>query len=334
MNEENIQKNLSQVLNGNDEDITDVWMRRLIENWSDSELLLKLSDIKEVLFPGFRDFISTNKNSLFIMNALYSIANEFKELFENNTATSTTSSSISLIIDNGEQQQEAIEENKRLLFKQLQTAIYYFQDAIDTILKKQNIPPHWIFALDSLIRESVKEAQRLLQLCFKNVFGMDTVETLTVKTTSSVTSTSHHDTMKNLSNLSPAIELVYRQHESSLFNMQMKDYQLNNELRQLIQENNKTVKQLSDTVFEYLAGQNQLLKQLYEKVKSQNVINENINADKNVQNFLNHKNADQKMISMLQEEKINQSTIDAVMNAFLSHTFFYYFKFNFFSFSK
>ncbi|KAF7493923.1 Mitogen-activated protein kinase kinase kinase 15 [Sarcoptes scabiei] len=287
MNEQNIQRNLSQVLNSNDEEITEFWMKRLIEDWSDSELFLKMRHIQNVLFPGFRDFISTNKNKLYIMNALYSLANEFNVNFRS------------------ERPNKDFNENKRLLYQQLQTAIYYFQDAIDSILKIQNIPPHWIFALDSLIRESVQEAQRLLQLCFKNVFELEVSDSSGISVSNESIKISDHP--------SPSIDFVSRQ--DSVFNLP--NYR--NELKQLILENNRTVKQLSETFTEYLAEQNEFFKQLFDKVKDGGGVGGETNTKdepRRDQQLIK----DQEMIDLLVKESISQKTIDALVREEIDST--------------
>ncbi|KAH7639918.1 mitogen-activated protein kinase kinase kinase 5-like protein [Dermatophagoides farinae] len=342
MNEHNIQKSLSQVLDSNTEDITEVWWRRLIENWPDQQLLLQSRHIQNVLFPGFRDYISTNKNTLYLMNALYSLANEFNEKFNSTNDDHDDGEDNDDHDDDDDddsvqqQQQQSLDndENKRFLFKQLQTAIYYFQDAIDSILKIQNIPPHWIFALDSLIRESVQEAQRLLHLCYKNVFEIEMAGS-EVAVPQSAGCGGGGDLNHLINVTSPSTADMLRHSQESLFNMQLiKSDHFKQEIKHLLQENNKTVKLLSDTFSEYLAEQNEVLRRLCEKVQNQNrpnllidnavVVSASTNVhtndddggsggdiDKNSDD--NQKFKDETMITMLENENISRSTIDALI---------------------
>ena len=44
-------------------------------------------------------------------------------------------------------------ENAKSTLEQLNVAVFTFQEAMRPILRKQQIKPHWIFALEDLIRE-------------------------------------------------------------------------------------------------------------------------------------------------------------------------------------
>lgn len=287
-NQQNIQKNLSHVLKTNEDDICNVWLRRLLENWSESSLLLKRIHLQSILLPGFRDFISSNQNSTYLTNALMSLTNEFRDFLLKND-----------------------EQNVKSLFKQIQTAIYYFQDAIDSILKIQNIPPHWIFALDSLIRQTVHTAVNHLLQHFKIDFNLDDVDTITPE--SNLTAVIFNRQSSCMTNMDGSISHTSFD-EEHLFSKQIKEH-FRNEVKTLIQENQKTVKVLSDTIFEYLSEQNQFFKNLCDQIvgAKQGFVNNEKTFDEQ-SHLVNHKtkNPDQRMIEFLQKQSINQSTIDEV----------------------
>lgn len=292
-NSQNIQKNLAQVIKNNEDEICNVWLRRLLENWSETTLLLKEKHLKSILLPGLRDFISSSQNILFLSNALNLLAKEFEEYIQANNEQSNT-------------------EAQKLLAKQIQTAIYYFQDAIDSILKIQNIPPHWIFALDSLIRSTVQQAVNLLFQNFKHLFNIDDIDS--VNTDTNITGTIYNRQNSCMTSIShPSFE------EEILLSRQIKEH-FKTELKQLIQENQKTVKTLSDTFAEYLQEQNQLFRHLCEQVSSAKTLLTNNNSVSYNQTCVvssmrgddSPKIGDVPMISFLHNENICQSTIDTV----------------------
>lgn len=271
-NSQNIQRNLAQVLKNNEEDICNVWLRRLLENWPEATLMLKHRHLKNFLLPGFRDFISSSQNILFLSNALNLLAKEFEEIIQSqssganganvaNGPVAETVKAAAAATTNGEK--TAPNEDKKFqLAKQIQTAIYYFQDAIDSILKIQNIPPHWIFALDSLIRAAVQSALNLLYQNFKHLFKVDDIDS--VNTETNLTGTLFNRQNSCMTNFESSISHPSFE-EEILFSRQIKE-QFKTELKQLIQENQKTVKTLSETFAEYLQEQNTLFRHLCEQV--------------------------------------------------------------------
>lgn len=300
-NSQNIEKNLAQVIKNNEEEICNVWLRRLLENWPETTLMLKHCHLKNILLPGLRDFISTNQNLLYLSNALNLLAKEFDELINLNSNESGNEMQT-------QQQQNFVgnTDGRRLLVKQIQTAIYYFQDAIDSILKIQNIPPHWIFALDSSIRTTVQTGVNLLYQNFKTLFNIDDIDSVNTETNLSGTLYNRQNScLTNMNGSQQSLE------DDIMIGRQMKD-----QLKQLIQENQKTVTMLSDTFAEYLKEQNQMFRNLFEQVT-------NAKSSIQVEHQLHQhphqpKQEDSDMIKFLRAENISQQTIDTLIEQDIS----------------
>lgn len=45
---------------------------------------------------------------------------------------------------------------------ELNAAIYLFQESVNAVLRMHNIKPHWMFALDNLVRNAVQAAITVL----------------------------------------------------------------------------------------------------------------------------------------------------------------------------
>ncbi|XP_061103621.1 mitogen-activated protein kinase kinase kinase 5 [Conger conger] len=64
----------------------------------------------------------------------------------------------------------------------LQTVLFSFQDAVKKVLRQQQVKPHWMFALDNLLRQAVQDAITVLlpdlQLQLQSSFETDDLETI------------------------------------------------------------------------------------------------------------------------------------------------------------
>src|SRR6218665_3357045 len=146
---------LEKVISSNKIKICQVWYRRLMETWPESKLFLKQKKLLNTLLPGMQDFVLKNQDIFSFNMVLDSISKQFSHII-----------------------QDDHENNRVLLANQVKTAINYFQDAVDSILKFQNIPPHWIFALDSFIQQGVEAA---IQVFYKSkqMFKVDKLDSMT-----------------------------------------------------------------------------------------------------------------------------------------------------------
>lgn len=115
-----------KVLTDDAQSICDIWMRDLRQRIPD--LTLTEANLK-VLLEGLREYIPEQNKS----PVQQAIANLKEEV-----------------------------EFDGIAINQIQHAVYVFQDAVNSVLRKQNIKPHWVFALDNLVRSAVQAAISIL----------------------------------------------------------------------------------------------------------------------------------------------------------------------------
>jgi mitogen-activated protein kinase kinase kinase 5 len=118
---------LVQVINDDAHSICELWMHLLQQSVQD--LVLTQNHLQRILLPGLRDFIPQH-NRAHIQEAIASLK---EELDFDGTA-----------------------------INQIQLALLTFQEAVNLVLRNHSIKPHWMFALDSLIRSAVQAAITVL----------------------------------------------------------------------------------------------------------------------------------------------------------------------------
>lgn len=294
-----IQRSLTQVLKTSEHDICKIWLRRLLENWQSPILFVKLEHLQNILLPGFRDYISSTQNCLFLSNALNKLVEEFAEYLKKDDEDGKSKAPTHSI------------DTQKLLSKQVHNAIYYFQDAIDSILKIQNIPPHWIFALDSLIRSTVQTTLNLMYHHFNHVFLIEGIDSANTDSSAGITTTlqfnRQNSTFTNM-------ESSHTFDEDIVCNVPLRE-QFRMEMRQIIQENQKTVNALTEVFTEYVQEQNKFFKTLFDKVNSAKInLSQESNHNNNAHDTSTEdKSVDQEMVNFLKVNHLSQTTIETVI---------------------
>ncbi|XP_046393431.1 mitogen-activated protein kinase kinase kinase 15 isoform X2 [Ischnura elegans] len=117
---------LTKVLSQDESKICDIWMSNLEKEVA--EPVLTMAHL-ETLMRGLKEYIP-DKNRQFIENAIHTLKEEL--------------------------------DFDVYAINQLNYAIYLFQDAVNVVLRSHSIKPHWMFALDNLVRNAVQAAITVL----------------------------------------------------------------------------------------------------------------------------------------------------------------------------
>ncbi|KMQ92153.1 mitogen-activated protein kinase kinase kinase 15 [Lasius niger] len=117
---------LTRVLNQDEAKICEVWMRGIHQ--AEGQTVLQMSHLV-LLMRGLRDYIA-EQNQEVIVTAIRTLK---EELDFDSTA-----------------------------INHLHLAIYLFQTAVNEVLRMHSIKPHWMFALDNLVRNAVQAAITVL----------------------------------------------------------------------------------------------------------------------------------------------------------------------------
>ncbi|XP_037080511.1 mitogen-activated protein kinase kinase kinase 15-like isoform X2 [Pollicipes pollicipes] len=119
---------LHKVLSQDQQKILDVWLPALRNEPGIGPILLNMEQLT-LLLQGLRDFIPEQNRA-----ALEAAINTLRE---------------------------ELEFDGRAM-DQIHRALYLFQEAVNTALRSHNIKPHWMFALDSLVRSAIQMAILIL----------------------------------------------------------------------------------------------------------------------------------------------------------------------------
>ena len=207
---------LVQVINDDADTICELWFRLLKQTVQD--LVLTQRHLQQILLPGFRDFIPQNKRA-HIQEAIASLK---EELDFDGTA-----------------------------INQIQLALLTFQEALNSVLRNHSIKPHWMFALDSLIRSAVQAAITVLSPELgENIAGADhhdyiepiNDEEVDRESTSGVSTVNSNKSVV----LRPSINVI--QSDEQLIQLQQKSEHLRSENLRLFRELIETQQTLQEMI--------------------------------------------------------------------------------------
>ena len=172
-------RTLVNVLKSDSQAIVDVWYKELEKSVPD---LYMNSGHLDLLLQGLRDFIPENDRQS-LSTSIYSIKEDLE--FDNTVGG------------------------------QIQSALLLVQYAISTILKRHSIKPHWMFALDNLIRAAVQAAITILSPELGQNLAGDSKDETVDSPASSVDTPTQHPLTSNKSMLARPYDRISLSHESS-----------------------------------------------------------------------------------------------------------------------
>ena len=213
---------LEKIINENKDTICNVWYRRLTETWQ-KKLFLDIETLSEILLPGMEAFVLKNHNIFAFDMVLSNIVTRYQHIVKDEPDNS---------------------ENRIHLANQVKTAISYFPAAVDSILKAVNIPPHWIFSLEFLMKSGVSAA---LQVFAKSthMFKVESLESMTTTPdTAQLTSdvhVFHRQNSRYSANEQPMTDQDYLECLPSSSHLQ-------HHFLQTLQENITTMKKIHDVL--------------------------------------------------------------------------------------
>ncbi|KAG8238441.1 hypothetical protein J437_LFUL002898, partial [Ladona fulva] len=117
---------LTKVLSQDEGKICDIWMKSLEREIGDT--ILTMGHL-ETLMRGLKEYIP-EQNREYIETAIHTLKEEL--------------------------------DFDAVAINHLHFAIYLFQDAVNVVLRSHSIKPHWMFALDNLVRNAVQAAITVL----------------------------------------------------------------------------------------------------------------------------------------------------------------------------
>lgn len=118
---------LSRVLTQDQNNICQVWLQNIHQDVGETVLTM---EHLEILIRGLKEYIGDQNNRAGLENAIHTLKEEL--------------------------------EFDTIAINHLHLAIYLFQDAVNVVLRLHSIKPHWMFALDNLVRNAVQAAITVL----------------------------------------------------------------------------------------------------------------------------------------------------------------------------
>ena len=277
---------LVQVINDDSNTICELWSHLLEKSVQD--LVLTQRHLQEILLPGLRDFIPHNKIS-YIQEAIASLKEELD--FDGSAVN------------------------------QIQLALLNFQEAVNIVLRNHSIKPHWMFALDNLIRSAIQAALTVLSPEFgENIAGTEPRDYVEPINDMDV----DHDSTSGVSTVNSTKSIVMRPpinvlpSDEQLIQLQQKSEQLRSENLRLFQELIET----QETLQEMIKSTLNETKMQINLVQQQNLHNQQNQhnpiptPDTNTQTSVpsvDTNNSDKQLIDFLNQLGTDTQTIDKVI---------------------